>query len=169
MPTYAKTTTVTVDKSRAEIEHTLLRYGASSFMYGYDREMAAVGFVLNGRQIRFTLPLPPRDDDAFWYTEVKRRKRSHEQALALWEQACRQRWRALSLVIKAKLEAVEAGIATVEDEFLAYTALPNGDTVSDWLGPQIERVYQTGLMPSMLPMLSSGNDAEIVEGDVLAD
>ena len=37
-----------------------------------------------------------------------------------WEQACRQRWRALALVIKAKLEAIDAEISTFEEEFLPF-------------------------------------------------
>ena len=45
-----------------------------------------------------------------------------------WEQACRQRWRALLLIIRAKLEAAEAGISTLETEFLANIVLPDGRT-----------------------------------------
>jgi hypothetical protein len=63
----------------------------------------------------------------------------------------RQRWRALALVIKAKLEAVEAGISSVEDEFLSFIMLPNGSTVGEWVQPQIERVYESGSMPALLP------------------
>jgi hypothetical protein len=40
------------------------------------------------------------------------------------DQADRQRWRALYLVIRAKLEAVEAGIAVYEQEFLAFISSP---------------------------------------------
>lgn len=59
-----------------------------------------------------------------------------------WEQACRQRWQALLLAIKAMLEAVAAGIAQFEDEFLAYLVDPttNG-TVGDLLRPQLEQRY----------------------------
>ena len=35
------------------------------------------------------------------------------------------------LVIKAKLEAVEAGVTTFEQEFLANMVLPDKTTVSD--------------------------------------
>ena len=66
------------------------------------------------------------------------------------EQAQRQRWRALLLVIKAKLEAIEAGIATFEDEFLAYTMLPSGETVGEWVSPQLDKVYEKGVMPATL-------------------
>ena len=63
----------------------------------------------------------------------------------------RQRWRALALVIKAKLEAVEADITTLEAEFLAHIALPSGATVGEWVGPQLDAVYGSGEMPALLP------------------
>ncbi|WP_198651245.1 hypothetical protein [Salinicola sp. CPA57] len=67
-----------------------------------------------------------------------------------WEQACRQRWRALALVIKAKLEAVESGITMFEEEFLAHIVLPNGGTVGGWMLPQIKKSYDSGSMPPLL-------------------
>lgn len=36
MGTYAASTSVSIDRSRAEIEHTLIRYGATSFVYGWE-------------------------------------------------------------------------------------------------------------------------------------
>lgn len=59
------------------------------------------------------------------------------QAHQAWEQACRQRWRALSLCIKAKLEAVAAGITTFEHEFLAHFLTGDGRTVGDHIIPQL--------------------------------
>jgi hypothetical protein len=67
------------------------------------------------------------------------------------EVARRQRWRALALAIKAKLEAVESGIATFEEEFMAYIVLPDGQTVGEFLSPQIEAAYSSGRMPPLLP------------------
>jgi hypothetical protein len=43
--------------------------------------------------------------------------------------------------VKAKLEAVESGITSFEDEFLAHVMLPNGGTVSDLLRPQLAAAY----------------------------
>lgn len=42
-PTYAAKTGVAPDRSRAEIERTLSRYGASQFYYGWDGDRAVVG------------------------------------------------------------------------------------------------------------------------------
>ena len=69
--------------------------------------------------------------------------------LGAWEQACRQRWRALVLMVKGKLEGIECGIATIENEFLAYACLPNGQTVGQWIQPQMKKVLK-GDMPKLL-------------------
>jgi hypothetical protein len=53
-------------------------------------------------------------------------------------------------VIKAKLEAVAAGITTIEDEFLAHTVLPDGSTFGEWAKPQLEEAYRLGSMPTHL-------------------
>lgn len=153
---YAENTDVSSDKSRAEIERTLARYGADQFMYGWDRDQAVVMFRAHGRHIKFLLPLPNKDSPEFKLTPAKRYERTPEDAYKAWEQACRQKWRALALAVKAKLEAVETGIASFEDEFLAYTVLPDGQTVGRWLAPQLDDVYEHGTMPSLLPALGPG-------------
>jgi hypothetical protein len=148
---YAENTSVPVEKSRAEIEATLQRYGAESFAYGWDQLRALIEFAHLGRRIRFVLPLPDKSSDEFIFTPAKRYERTPEEALKAWEQACRQRWRALALAIKAKLEAVEAGITTFEDEFMAHIVLPDGSTFGTWAKPQIEKVYELNEMPALLP------------------
>jgi hypothetical protein len=167
MAKYAAKTTVTVEKSRNEIEHTLARYGAESFMYGWDGGRAVIAFVVTiegeqKRQVRFELPLPSRDEHRFQFHS--RGRRTATQAEALWEQACRQRWRALALVVKAKLEAVESGIASFEAEFLAYIVLPDGSTVGGWVTPQLEAAYEDKIMPTAIPglrpALGRGEDEE---------
>lgn len=77
--------------------------------------------------------------------------RTDAQAQAAYEQDVRQRWRALCLCIKAKLEAVEAGITTFEDEFMAHIVLPNGQTMSQHATPMIAQAYETGNVPPLLP------------------
>lgn len=149
---YAKDTVVSVEKSRAEIEATLSRYGADCFGYLTSPAGAQVAFRAHHRMLRFVIPLPTRDAPEFKRTPVRKNWRSDDDAYRAWEQACRQRWRALSLAIKAKLEAVESGISTFEAEFLAHIVLPGGETVGSWLGPQIERAYATQQMPPPLAL-----------------
>ena len=146
---------------RDEIEQTLARYGAIAFMYGWDASRAVVQFQASGRTLRFLLPLPDRNDDAFRFTPAKKIRRTPVEAERQWEQACRVQWRGLALIIKAKLEAVEAGIVEFESEFLAHVVLPDGTTVGQFMAPQIATVYETGTMPSVLPMLAPPHRGEL--------
>jgi len=149
---YAQDTSVSVDRSKAEIERILIRYGATGFMYGWEADTAVIVFRAGGKMLRFVLILPARDDRKFSFTPTGKR-RTPASTLEAWEQACRQKWRALALVIKAKLEAVESGIETFEQAFLANIMLPDGQTVGQWMAPQVEQVYLTGVMPALLPMI----------------
>lgn len=152
MTRYAEGTQVDETKSRAEIEKTLRRYGATEFMYATKDGKAMIAFKARGRFIRFLLPLPGEFDDEFKYTPARRFLRTDKERLAAWEQACRQRWRALALLIKAQLEAVETGIVSFEDVFLAMTVLPTGQTMNEWAAPQIAEAYSSGCMPrSLMP------------------
>ena len=150
MTRYAADTSVSQDKSRNEIEATLKRYGATSFMYASEEAAAMIGFRISGRMVKFVLPMPDPNAREFTHTPAKGMARSPAEAQKAWEQAGRQRWRALALVIKAKLEAVAAGIKTIEDEFLAHTVLPDGSTVGQFMKPQIAVAYERGSMPTTL-------------------
>lgn len=149
---YAEKTSVSVSRTKADIEDMVQRYGANQFVSGYKDDIAVIGFSMSGRQIRFLLPLPDKQAREYWYTPGRGQRRTEDAAHAAWEQACRSRWRALYLIVKAKLEAVEAGISTVEREFFYDIVLPDGRTAGEWMAPQIEAAYQTGQMPAMLPM-----------------
>lgn len=143
MSAYAERTSVDSASSRAEIERTLQRYGATAFTYGWTTDRAAIGFEASGRRVRFELPMPERESREFCLTPTGR-ERTAAAATKEYEQAVRQRWRALALVIKAKLEAVGAGIVTFEEEFLAHIVLPSGRTVAQDVTPAIEVAYTTG-------------------------
>lgn len=148
---YAEGTTVDSGRSRAEIERTLERYEADEFAYWTNGSAALIGFRISGRHVKIMLPLPDKHSPQFLLTPGRRLQRTPEDALREWEKACRQRWRALALVVKAKLEAVESGISTVEREFLADVVLPNGSTVGEWFAPQLELAYANGQMPALMP------------------
>lgn len=157
MPKYASGTSVSSELSRLEIEKILIKYGAENFAYATGAGKALIGFTMFGRQIKFILPLPVMDDYCKTPTGRDRTENSQYEA---WEQACRQRWRALKLVIQAKLEAVECGISIFEDEFMANIVLPGGETVGEFMRPQISQAYTIGRPPEMLPMLSQGGDRQ---------
>ena len=153
MAKYAAKTEVPAERSRAEIESILVRYGANAFSYGWDDGRAVIQFRANERHIRFELVLPdPNSTDFTRYTDrygyVKARSASAAQKE--YEQAVRQKWRALVLVVKAKLEAIDAGISTFGQEFLAHIVLPDGSTVGHQVMPKIAAAYETGQMPRLL-------------------
>jgi hypothetical protein len=151
---FATTTDVEVDQTRKEIEQLVLKYGATAYgdLWDAERNAAVITFRIAARQVRIILPLP--DLEA---RELSRgtdgRKLTEKQVTARREQAPRSAWRALHLVIKANLEAVERGIMTLETAFLPHIVLPNGQTMIERYAPQIKVAYETCEMPALLPGL----------------
>lgn len=172
MSRYAAGTAVPMERSRLEVERTLQRYGASGFAYAWehrtipaplashspycpvrrtpprdcsygcpktiDREFVAIEFKMKAgdaeRRIRLEVPMPHKCEAG---TQAKT------------EAATRQRWRALVLVLKAKLEAVASGISTLEAEFLANVVMANGMTIGQAIMPRLTEAAATGrLLPS---------------------
>lgn len=137
MALFAEKTRVPVSQTRAEIEQLLERHKARQYGTAVDYELrtARVQFRLHDRIVRFSITLP----DAKKLGEGVR-----------FERAERQRWRALLLVIKAKLESVENSIETFEHAFLGQIVMPNDQTVADIVLPQIAESYKSGKMPRAL-------------------
>lgn len=151
---YAKGTDVSAERTRGEIENVLARYGADAFAYAIDGRHARIAFRMSGRHFRFSLMLPdPQRQDFHTYKQGSTTfSRADGVPRKMWEQECRSSWRALLLVIKAKLEAASIGITTLEDEFLAHMVLPDGQTMGEWAKPEIERAYIEGKMPKQLQL-----------------
>lgn len=137
---YAKNTKVSEGKSKAEIERILMRYGASGFGYLTSGNKAMIEFMYNAKRIRFVLALPLKEESQSW---------GYKSAEVRWEQACRQRWRAVALMVKAKLESMQSDITTFEEEFLAHVVLPGGKTFGETYIPQIEKIYESGKVPAL--------------------
>lgn len=153
MTRYAETTKVSSEASIMEIRRTLTRYGADAFMFAEDDIKAVISFKFRERFYKIPLPLPNRKDRGITHTPTRNQIRSPQAQEAAYEQAVRQRWRALALIIKAILEGVESGIPMFMQMLQAFILLPDGQTVGEWMEPQIERVYLEGKMPAFLPML----------------
>lgn len=163
MPRYATQTTVPVDTTRLEIEQCLIKYGASEFVNGWQTGKAIVGFKLKEFFVRFDLPIPSPDEIQFKRKVVNGRTRvlTRLQSQKAYEQEKRTRWRALLLTIKAKLEAVECGITTIENEFLAFIVLANSQTFGDFVRETAMKEITSGQMPKLLGA-GTIQDAEIV-------
>lgn len=129
---YAVKTKVPVDRTKAEIEQTLARYGADRFAYFVDATKAVIVFEAHERRLRFDLPLA---------------EGANERA----QQMRRAAWRALLLCIKAKLEAVASKIETFEEAFLAHVVMPDGKTVYEHIAPRLAQIAGGGEMQPLLP------------------
>ena len=149
---YAQDTSVPVNRTRLDIESLLKKTGATEYIQGNSENKQAIAWTLKGKRYRITMVIPDIDSKKVILTPAGRR-RTPAQAKIYHEQLERSMWRQLYIIIKAKLVAVEAGIRTIEQEFREDMLLPNGQTVGEYMGPQIEQAYITGKMPPLLPML----------------
>lgn len=160
---YAESTTVSVEKSRAEIERMLSRHKCTKFTTGIDHEehRAVVQFHAHNRIVKFEIDLPDPTDPKYRRMKNSNLQRTASGIAKVVDQEERTIWRALLLVIKAKLEAVESHITTFETEFLAHVILPNQQTVAEFIGPAVAQMYETGRMPPERQLTSGVIDVEI--------
>jgi hypothetical protein len=128
MMAYAETTRVPIVQTRHEIEKLLTKHGAEGFGYMQEGSRAIVAFRMKRLSYRFILAVPDGD------------------------QAARSKWRALLLVIKARLEGVAASIETIEEAFLANTVMQGGETIWERARPEIITALKDGRMPERLAL-----------------
>lgn len=140
---YAESTSVSVSRTIGAIQSELQKRGVSEF--GYMATESSGGFVFRHNMIpyRFTLRMPRQDERRFTHTPTGM-ARAKSAAGQLYEAESRRLWRALFLVIKAKLVAVEEGIVEFQDEFLAYAQLPDGRTAGEVFASAIEQSALSG-------------------------
>lgn len=152
MSRYAEGTGVPPERSRAEIERVLHRYGASEFAYRAGAEQAEVAFHLGGVTVRLRVEFPDPGAPEFTHTPTGRMRKVEGAASDAYTAEVRRLWRALSLVIRAKLEAVESGISTVEREFMADIVMKGGRTIGETILPRLSEATRTGrLLPEHTP------------------
>jgi hypothetical protein len=139
---YAERTDVPVERSKTEIERMLTQAGATQFATLAGQDRVAIAFTLGGRNYRFVVELP----------QFSRAVPAHiSRGYVSVDQRKRQRFRALALVIKAKLEAGRSGITSLETELLPYAVLPGGRTVADEALPALAQAYESGRDVPLLP------------------
>jgi hypothetical protein len=142
---YAERTSVSPEKSRAEIEKLLRAHGVQEFASGWSSDgRALVQFKIQNVHVRLSVDVPRRESY---------KARTELQREAQFEQEVRRRWRVCALLVKAKLEAIASGVTTIEREFLADVVLPDNTTVSEWAMPQFAEISRK--MPALLPGGSS--------------
>lgn len=136
---YAERTTVPVEKTQGEIRKMVANSGASAFAVFEETGRAMVAFKLGDRNIRMSISL------------IHRSQFSSKAEKARYEQAHRRKWRALGLVIKAKLESVASKIETLEEAFLPHIVMANGRTVYEEISEPIALNYKGGNVPLLPP------------------
>lgn len=154
---YANDTSVSVGRSKGEIEDLVQRAGGRRFVTMVDDDKAAVMFELGDRRIMFELPLPPKSRFATRTVRGREVECEAERQQRDWEQACRSLWRALHLTIKAKLVSVESGVETFEEAFLAQVVIPHegkAKRFAEFAVKAIEKAYSGGKLP---PLLGAGS------------
>jgi hypothetical protein len=131
---YAEGTTVSVEKSQAEMRALLRKHGASEFGLYEGPSRQAVQFTLYDRQYRFDVDYP--DDDwvraniktasyAYNYKTIAANKKNAE-----WM----RRWRARLLWLKATLEfAAGEGEQEIPVLLAAFSVLESGRTLGQAL------------------------------------
>lgn len=154
---FAEATKVTTQQSRAELERLLGQHGAREFSLYTSPERHIVQYRVNERVVRHVIDYPaPKNFQK--YKLVKGAQKPHLTAEQLTKAAdgeWRRRWRALLLLVKAKLELVASGQTTMDREFMGDVMLPDGRLVHEALEPLIKRAYLSGEVPAGL-LLGSG-------------
>jgi hypothetical protein len=160
-PAY-ESTTVPVERSQGEIRKLLAKHGASRFEFGeavdeQGTSWAAIAFALGGRSVRMRVPLKPVDRAAIRRKLTRTRTRTERDLeLEAQDQEARRIWRVLAWNLKARLEAVEEGVETFDEAFLAHLLdEQTGETIYEQLARTGSVELASPLTPA-LPMTTSG-------------
>lgn len=183
---YASDTSVSVAKTRGEIEDLVTRSGAARFFSGAEDGRAFVGFVMRCNERPCSdctglKPLRPRHGCDLcsrtgklhdmrnvmfelplpkvegFIRDGRNRTRTMEARQAAWEQACRSSWRALLLAIKAKLVSVESGVESFEEAFLAQLVVRDEDGRSVRFGTRAVKAIAEAYTKNGPPQLMLGS------------
>lgn len=137
-------TFVAGEQSLKQIRGLLIKHDISGFGHYTTATAEQVFFELGDRVIRMEFPVPQIETPEFQRTPSGRQARTKTAAQEAWKKEYNRLWRALYWSIKAKLDAVEAKITTVEKEFLPYTVCRNGMTVAENMEIQGTSNFITG-------------------------
>jgi hypothetical protein len=152
---FAESTDVPVSRTKAELEELLAQHDARATAVFNSQDFAAIAFEMEGRRVMMKLHLPDPRAREFTHGRINQHAGEIEltqaRAKARHDKACRQKWRALLLAVKAKLVSVQEGVETFEDAFMAHVVMPDGQTVADLVRPRIASAYAENKMVPLLP------------------
>ena len=137
---YAQNTGVTVDRSKAELERTLKKYGADRIVYNWDATGGdVVVFRIEERYVRLVIPLPSVQS---FTTTDQGRSRKQSVAESLRDQEYRRLWRVLIISVKAKFETIAAGLFGFDEEFLGQIMIDKDHTIGDAILPNVQMIVE---------------------------
>jgi len=138
----------------------VLSEGAKQFTTSNDEDagVARIAFRLKNHALLFELQLPKRDALEFTSYRLGSRvkTRTPDAAFKSWEQACRAKWRALLLTVKAKLVSVASGVESFEEAFLAALVVNNEGRSQRFGNLAVKAIHDSYTRPGGLPQLISG-------------
>lgn len=128
MPILNYTTSITVEKTTAEIQRKLALAGAQAVMceYNDDGLLSAMSFRIITASGPISFRLPANYDGVLVALENSRKVPAR---LCNYEQAARVSWRIIKDWIEAQLAIVEAELAQLEEVFLPYAQNESGKTL----------------------------------------
>ena len=149
---FAEGTTVDVSRSQEQIKKLLGEHGCKQFMLaeGQTPDGRTIGIIqcfIYERMIKYQVEYPSAKP---FVRDGRGHRLTSDQVHRRQEDEWKRKWRALQLIIKAKLEIVLSGDSTFEREFMADICLPDGGTVGDHMTDRIADAYATGTMPNLL-------------------
>lgn len=155
---------VPVERSIESIKEMVRKYGASGFgtSEDYRSGIVTVSFVLNttARQQHVPVQIPVRIQRVYeaLYGDSKASGNQHASPEQVERnrraQAERTAWRQLHLLVEANLTAVQLGIISIGEAFLAHTMVVTDDGRTERMGDYLDRTAGA-LAPGVRALLAS--------------
>ncbi len=132
MPILNYTTTISIEKTTAEIQTKLVKAGAQAVLCEYDDDgiVSFISFRINTPQGSISFRLPSNKEGIYKRLMDDRRVRS---GLKTHQQAARVAWRILKDWVEAQLAIIDAEMADVTEIFLPYAQDRKGKTLYEKL------------------------------------
>lgn len=146
---YAEGTTVPVESSMREVQALLKGWGVRDFLMGHEGGRDVLAFKYDGRVVRLEIRRPNPDDFRRTPGGVIRYSLKDREVAA--EKEYMRRWRALILLLKAKIEAIRDDVSDFNTEFGMWVQLPDGRTVAETVAEDVDTFYSTGRIAPLLP------------------
>lgn len=104
----------------SDLEKLLLEHDVTVF--GYERldDLAVVRFVLNEKRLRLVVTMPDWNADKYRLTPNRGSIRSITERRRLYWADVAKTWKAMHNLVAAKLDGIEAGITSFDDEFRQF-------------------------------------------------